>query len=63
VELAADHEGMILYLCDLHQFSVRRHPRECHPGFFEVLFVGIVEFKAVTMTLVDSILSIGLCGF
>jgi hypothetical protein len=62
VELAADHEGMVLQLCNLHQLSVWGHPREGHPGFFEILFEGIIEFKAVAMPLVYSINAIGFRG-
>src|SRR5436190_510446 len=53
VELAGDIEGMLGQLDDLYQLSVGSMPAENPTGLLEPLAIGIVEFVAMTVSLID----------
>src|SRR3989344_7295151 len=59
VELAPDHEGVILHFDDFHECAVRRGSRDHESVFLESGTEGIIEFVAVTVPLRDVAFAIG----
>ena len=53
MELAGHEERMILEFDDLNEFSIGGSAAKDKPGLFEGRAIGVIEFVAMTMTLVD----------
>ena len=60
MELGTDHEGMIFYFHNFHQFAIGRNAGENKSFAFELFFEGVVEFVAVTMTLLNQFRFVGM---
>src|SRR5688500_8975614 len=63
MELACDNERVIFEFNNLDQFAIGRRAAEDETGFFVLSAVGVVEFIAVPVALVDQEGAVKVGGF
>ena len=54
MELTGDEEGVLWYLDDLDQFAIGSMTAETETCLFEFVAIGVVEFVAVAVALIDN---------